>query len=272
MNEIIKNRIPGLVMELFGEVLFLNYYVDRCDLDPVELKALALNLAQKHQLKSVWVSYFEKNRFDKTTPKKELLTGELIQEWVVTENDLNFKLKVDEGFSRGIFLDQKENRKLLADKKFKKILNCFSYTCAFGVYCAKSGAITYNVDLSKKYLEWGKENYQLNNVSLEGHYFYARDVFEFLKKTDQKFDLIILDPPSFSRSKEGRVFSVEKDYQELLRLSKTKLEKNGSIFFSSNLDKWNKEDLKRNVQKIFSENILNFEESDGKSTFFQFID
>src|SRR5205814_4874493 len=100
-----------------------------------------------------------------------------------------------------------------------EILNTFAYTCGFSVCAAKAGARTTSLDLSKKYLEWGKRNFALNRLDPARHDFIYGDVFAWLRrlaKQQRRFDCVVLDPPTFSRSKEHGVFQAEKDYGELV--------------------------------------------------------
>ena len=100
----------------------------------------------------------------------------------------------------------------------RTVLNLFSYTCAFSVAAAMGGALTTSVDLSKRYLEWGRENFRANQIDLLGHEFYAGDVFDRLglfAERKRRFDLVIVDPPTFSRDGEGGTFRVDRDYHRL---------------------------------------------------------
>jgi 23S rRNA (cytosine1962-C5)-methyltransferase len=118
-----------------------------------------------------------------------------------------------------------------------ELLNTFAYTCGFAVCAAKAGARTTNLDLSKKYLEWGKRNFALNGLDVSGHDFIAGDVFDWLRRLAKKqrhFDLIALDPPTFSQSKEHGVFQAEKDFSELVASALPLLKPHGVLFASTN--------------------------------------
>ena len=143
--------------------------------------------------------------------------------FTVEEYGLKFWIDFQSGYSQGLFLDQRLNRRRLREMSAgKTILNTFAYTCAFGVAAAAAGASTTNVDLSRNYLEWGRQNYLANHIDSHCHEFVYGDVFDWLKRFAKKgryFDLIILDPPTFSRDRQGNVFQAERDYGELLDLA-----------------------------------------------------
>ena len=172
----------------------------------------------------------------------------------VAENGLKFELGFGEGYSVGLFLDQRDNRRrllmrhvsagfkqLFAAFRPSRVLNAFSYTGAFSVCAAKAGAHTTSLDLSKKYLAWGKTNFIANGLNPSDHDFIFGDVFDWLrrfKKKDNKFDLILLDPPTFSRSKEFGPFRAEKDFGKLVTAALALLDPQGVLFASSNTANW----------------------------------
>jgi len=164
----------------------------------------------------------------------------------VCENGLQFALRFDEGYSVGLFLDQRDNRRRLltgyiAPKlempSAPEVLNAFAYTCGFSVAAAVAGGHVTSLDLSKKYLEWGKRNFVLNDLDPVRHEFIFGEAFDWFRRLTKKkrlFDVIILDPPTFSRSKEGGIFQVEKDCGALMTAALPLLKPNGLILASSN--------------------------------------
>jgi 23S rRNA (cytosine1962-C5)-methyltransferase len=152
---------------------------------------------------------------------------------------MRFWIDFTAGYSQGLFLDQRKNRALVRDKaRGVRVLNCFAYTCSFGVAAALGEAIeTVNIDLSKRYLDWGRRNYELNGIDLSRHEFIYGEVQNWLERFARKgrrFDLVILDPPTFSRDKEGKVFTVENDFPALVRAAKAVLTGGGDLFCSTN--------------------------------------
>jgi 23S rRNA (cytosine1962-C5)-methyltransferase len=159
---------------------------------------------------------------------------------IATERRLKFGIDFAAGFSVGLFPDQRENRSFVRQLAPKRLLNCFAYTCSFSVSAAYVGATTLNIDLSKKSLTRGRENFALNSLSTVGHRFLVDDVVTVLPRLarkGEKFDVIILDPPTFSRSPGGKTFHVESDFEKLLVDSLELTERNSHVLVSTNCSK-----------------------------------
>ena len=177
--------------------------------------------------------------YSKTLSKNEKLSpayirGEqLTARFPVREHGLSYWIDFESGYSQGLFLDQRLNRQRLRELcPGKTVLNTFAYTCSFGVAAASAGAGTVNLDLSQNYLEWGQENYRLNGLEPERGDFIYGDVFDWLgrfAKRDRRFDLVVLDPPTFSRSKISGVFRAENDYGALLERALRVIEPGGIL-------------------------------------------
>jgi 23S rRNA (cytosine1962-C5)-methyltransferase len=162
---------------------------------------------------------------------------------VAHEEGLGYEIDFLAGYSCGLFLDQRANRRKLRASKVKSILNLFSYTCSFSVAAAAGGAETLSIDISKAALDRGRRNFALNGLSLDGHRFIADDAFEVLlrlARRGEKFDVIILDPPTFSRGRQGRLFRVERDYGRLIGLAFPCAVPGGVILLSTNYSKLNR--------------------------------
>jgi 23S rRNA (cytosine1962-C5)-methyltransferase len=170
---------------------------------------------------------------------------------VIYESGVKYQIRFDEGYSVGIFLDQRDNRLRwlnsdvcpgfrmnFHDLPSGEMLNTFSYTCAFSVCAGKNRMRSVSLDLSRKYLDWGKENFKLNRLDPHAHDFIYGDTFDWLrrfKRRGRKFSAIVIDPPTFSRvSKTGKTFRAEKDYPELFRLALEVLEPNGVVLACNN--------------------------------------
>jgi 23S rRNA (cytosine1962-C5)-methyltransferase len=196
----------------------------------------------------VFGRFLPKKNEERETPKLLIGNeGENLQT-VATEHHLKFGIDFGAGYSVGLFIDQRENRRFVRQTASKRLLNCFAYTCSFSVVAASAGAQTVNVDLSKKSLERGRQNFVLNSLSTEGHQFIADDVRPVLRRLarrGQKFDMIILDPPTFSRTKGGDAFHVEKDFEELIVLALDLIERDGRILLSTNCETLNEQALER---------------------------
>lgn len=179
------------------------------------------------------------------------VAGEAAPErFTVTENGVRFELGFGEGYSVGLFLDQRDNRRrfltghvgagfdLFAEPAGKpEVLNAFSYTCGFSVCAALAGARVTSLDLSKKYLDWGRRNFGLNGLDPSGHDFIYGDAFDWLGRLARKgrsFDALVLDPPTFSQSKERGRFRVEEDYGRLVSAALPLLRPGGVLLASAN--------------------------------------
>jgi 23S rRNA (cytosine1962-C5)-methyltransferase len=185
-----------------------------------------------------------------TSPK--LLRGEAAPaRFNILENGLQFELSFMEGYSAGLFLDQRDNRRKLLTKYVSpgfalpaagaELLNTFAYTCGFSVCAAKAGWRTTSLDLSKKYLEWGRRNFVANRIDPAGHDFIFGDAFDWLRRLARKprrFDVVLVDPPTFSQSKQSGVFRAEKDFGRLIRAALGVLKPGGVLFASTNAADW----------------------------------
>lgn len=200
-----------------------------------------------------------------TSPR--FLSGEPApSRFTIKENGVEYELSFDEGYSYGLFLDQRLNREQLLNTKkgshrtTPSLLNVFAYTCAFSVCAAKAGYQTTSLDLSKKYLLWGKENFARNNLELidNHHDFIYGDAFQWMRRLRNKgrqFGMIILDPPTFSKSKESGDFRVQRDFPILLTRAMDLLpESGGTILCSSNNAGWSSSAFLRDLEKTVSQN------------------
>ena len=170
--------------------------------------------------------------------------------FVIHENGLRFELSFAEGYSVGLFLDQRDNRRRLLTgyvaagfelPPARAILNTFAYTCGFSVAAAKGGAATTSLDLSRKYLEWGRRNFALNGLAPERHDFIYGDTIDWLRRLARKgrqFDLVLLDPPTFSQSKASGVFQAKRDYGRLATAALPLIKPGGVLFASTNAADW----------------------------------
>ena len=156
---------------------------------------------------------------------------------VVLENNVRYGIDFAAGYSAGLFIDQRANRAHVRRLAPKRLLNTFAYTCSFSVVAALAGAETVSVDLSRKSVERGRENFALNQIPDGGHRFIADDVLDVLprlQRRGEKFDVIILDPPTFSRGNRGRRWQVEQDLENLVLAALELAAPNASILLSTN--------------------------------------
>lgn len=161
-------------------------------------------------------------------------TGDFFE---VTEGGHRFWVNLADYLDVGLFLDHRKTRAMVQkEAKGTDMLNLFAYTGSFSVYAAAGGAkTTTTVDTSKTYLAWAENNLELNGFTGKAHRFIRSDSLEYLQRTKDFFDLIVVDPPTRSVNRSsGRVFEVQEDHVELLQrvLDRTRL--NGKVFFSTN--------------------------------------
>ena len=157
--------------------------------------------------------------------------------FIVKEGGLRFFVNFTDYLDTGLFLDHRITRGLIREKAANaKFLNLFAYTCTASVYAAGGGAIkTVSVDTSSTYLDWGKKNFELNRLNSDSHLFVRRDVLQFLESDFELYDLIFIDPPTFSNRKSDKnVFDVQGDHLKLLSRAAEHLKKDGEIIFSNN--------------------------------------
>jgi len=158
---------------------------------------------------------------------------------IVKENGMHYAVDLNDGAMTGIFLDQRDVRKAIRDTyvEGKRVLNTFSYTGAFSVAASLGGAAqTTSVDLAKRSLPKTIEQFSVNGIDYEAENIHVMDVFDYFKYARRKklsFDMVILDPPSFARSKKY-TFSVAKDYTKLLKEALSVTTKGGMIVASTN--------------------------------------
>ena len=184
--------------------------------------------------------YLKVRRKQKDKAQYEKLSNSSVTR-AIGERGLQFEINLTDYLDTGLFLDHRATRlkikELAAGKNF---LNLFCYTGTASVYAAAGGATsTTSVDLSQTYLNWAVRNFQLNRLSLDNHRFIKADILSFLQAPEVKqdsYDLIFVDPPSFSNSKSTEtVFSVQKDFVKLLKLCGEILSPEGTLLFSNNL-------------------------------------
>ena len=164
---------------------------------------------------------------------------EVQHEFVVEENGLKFTVNLSDYLDTGLFLDHRLTReRVRAQSKDKKVLNLFAYTGSFSVYGAAGGASeVITVDLSKTYLGWAEKNFQVNGFSDQSKYkFIHADVLQYLKELPANyFDLIIMDPPTFSNSKRMDDFlDIQRDHVSLVDDCLETLKPGGILYFSTN--------------------------------------
>lgn len=220
---------PGLILDHYaGHVVFQAHSIGmhKCRTDITE----ALKKVYGQALKSVY------DKSSETLPANyaeglanEYLYGSCDGELVVMENNVRFYIDFINGQKTGFFIDQRDNRELLGNySKGKRVLNTFSYTGGFSMYAAKHGCSTvHSVDSSAKAIELCNKNAELNAVT--NHEGFAVDTFDYLKDHGKDYDIIILDPPAFAKSRDVKHNAVI-GYKRLNQMALSNIKKGGLLF------------------------------------------
>ncbi|MDE3252918.1 MAG: class I SAM-dependent methyltransferase [Bacteroidota bacterium] len=174
-------------------------------------------------------------QYEKIAAKQEYIT--------VLESGLKFLVNLSDYLDTGLFLDHRITRQLIREQvKDKRVLNLFCYTGSFSVYAAAAGAASVtSVDLSKTYLGWAEDNFAINRLKdPQRYHFIHADVKQYLKtlKPDS-FDLVIMDPPTFSNSKRMKDFlDIQRDHVELINDTLAATSSGGLLYFSTNFTRF----------------------------------
>lgn len=175
------------------------------------------------------------DQYEKMDTRQEFFT--------VLEGGIKFQVNLSDYLDTGLFLDHRITRGMVKEAAAgKRVLNLFCYTGSFSVYAAMGGAaLVTSVDLSKTYLNWAEDNFVINHLKDKQKYqFVHADVLQYMKTIPPKsFDLIVLDPPTFSNSKRMKDFlDIQRDHVELINDALAALSDEGVIYFSTNFSKF----------------------------------
>ena len=168
---------------------------------------------------------------------------------VVEEGGLKLRVNLFDYLDTGLFLDHRPVRARLRElAPGRRFLNLFCYTATASVHAAAGGArSTTSVDLSATYLEWAAQNFILNGFTGKAHELVQADVLEWLRHDRGTYDLIFVDPPTFSNSKRAEDFDVQRDHAQLLALCEARLAADGLIVFSNNSRRFSLDEAVENV-------------------------
>ncbi len=242
--------LDGLFVDRYGPGATLVRHDGRIDLrvEPREIAEVVLRSLSPFGVTAVYDKPYVRDRsrlggeHDASLKNPTPIAGEPLPEAIVVrEHGRAFEIRLYDGFSTGLFLDQRLNRSFLAQGAAGlRVLNTFAYTGGFSVACAIAGATTTSVDVSARYLDWSKRNFVLNGLDPAAHHFARMDTFEFLSMARRKwmaFDLVILDPPTFSagdRKRGVKPWSAVRDYGRLVSEACGVLAPRGRVFASTN--------------------------------------
>jgi 23S rRNA (cytosine1962-C5)-methyltransferase len=242
--------LAGVSVDRYGPAAILNVYDDArwSDAAISDAANLILQVTSGHGVEAVYVKPFTRDRSrlggrapaesTSPTPRAGLVQPETL---IVEEYGRRFEVRPYDGFSTGLFLEHRDHRRALAERGFTRALNLFAYTCAFSVPLAIGGAHVTNVDVSARYLDWGRRNHQLNGIDLEAVRFARMDAAAFLnyaaRHDDQRFDVIVMDPPTFGAGNARRNIKPWKaaaGYPALLAAAARVVSPGGHLFAATN--------------------------------------
>lgn len=233
----------NVAVDLYGDRLHVQEYAPPKQIDPEKAKkrfnlALAVIRAVTGLNRD---AIFIKTRAKQAGKNQYEKQSTASKRFIVREGKAKILVNLTDYLDTGLFLDHRQMRLRIAQEaKGKHFLNLYSYTSTASLHAALGGAAsTTSVDLSNTYLNWSKENFVLNGLTVdhadEQHMFFASDCFEWLKDGHETYDLIFIDPPTFSNSKKFYgTFDVQRDHISLLKRAMNRLSSDGTLYFSNN--------------------------------------
>jgi 23S rRNA (cytosine1962-C5)-methyltransferase len=248
-----------LCIELYEDKIYLAEYLRRHGMTDDDHDAWLLNCQEVISdvtgvaMENMYVrqrkrmSHRGEDQYEKMDTRQEYFT--------VLENGLKFQVNLTDYLDTGLFLDHRTTRQMIRDlANGKRVLNLFCYTGTFSVYAAAAGAASVtSVDLSKTYLGWAEDNFVINRLKdKERFHFVHADVKQYLKTLPpDSFDLVIMDPPTFSNSKRMKDFlDIQRDHVALVNDVLAATTAGGMVFFSTNFTKFVIDRYKINASEI----------------------
>lgn len=233
----------NVAVDLYGDRLHVQEYAPPKTIDPEKAKK-RFNLALA-AIRAVTGlnrdAIFIKTRARQTGTTQYTKQSTASKRFIVQEGKAKILVNLTDYLDTGLFLDHRQMRLRIAQEaRGKHFLNLYSYTSTASLHAALGGAAsTTSVDLSNTYLNWSKENFVLNGLTVdhadEQHMFFASDCFEWLKEGHEQYDLIFIDPPTFSNSKKFYgTFDVQRDHISLIKRAMNRLHSEGTLYFSNN--------------------------------------
>jgi 23S rRNA (guanine2445-N2)-methyltransferase / 23S rRNA (guanine2069-N7)-methyltransferase len=233
----------NLAIDLYGDRLHVQEYAPPKTIDPEKAKKrFNLGLAAIRAVTGLGRdAIFIKTRARQEGKNQYTKQSTASKRFIVQEGQAKILVNMTDYLDTGLFLDHRQIRLRIAkEARGKHFLNLYSYTSTASLHAALGGAAsTTSVDLSNTYLNWSKENFVLNGLTVdhadEQHQFFASDCFEWLKEGHEQYDLIFIDPPTFSNSKKFHgTFDVQRDHLSLLKRAMNRLTTEGTLYFSNN--------------------------------------
>ncbi|MFM8741940.1 MAG: class I SAM-dependent rRNA methyltransferase [Cytophagales bacterium] len=219
--------LPGLIVDLYNKVAVVQAHSAGMHNDRHKISDAIREVLGD----GVTAVYYKSPSVGKIQPEKEYLFGMAAVPHIMVEHGYQFFVDWEEGQKTGLFLDQRESRKLLGEFcDGKKVLNTFCYTGGFSVYALQNKAkVVHSVDASEKAIELTRKNLELNGFSAEDNGCFAEDTFDFIRDKQGEYDVIVLDPPAFAKHKEAK-HQAMKGYQRLNAEAMRIIKPGGVIF------------------------------------------
>ncbi|MHA3054868.1 bifunctional 23S rRNA (guanine(2069)-N(7))-methyltransferase RlmK/23S rRNA (guanine(2445)-N(2))-methyltransferase RlmL [Acinetobacter sp. ANC 4633] len=233
----------NVAIDVYGDRLHVQEYAPPKKIDPEKAKkrfnlALAAIRAVTGLSRDAIFIKTRARQEGKTQYSKQSTAS---KRFIVQEGKAKILVNLTDYLDTGLFLDHRQMRLRIArEAKGKHFLNLYSYTSTASLHAALGGAAsTTSVDLSNTYINWSKENFVLNGLTVdhadEQHMFYTSDCFEWLKEGHEQYDMIFIDPPTFSNSKKFYgTFDVQRDHVSLIKRAMNRLSTEGTLYFSNN--------------------------------------
>jgi 23S rRNA (cytosine1962-C5)-methyltransferase len=283
--------LGGITVDRFGDVLVVNFYEE---FPSRAQKALIAALADVCQPRAIYLKQRPPEASRITEAEMERLApptpawGEPCDQVTVLEDGLCYVIRPGAGLNVGLFLDMREMRgRVRAWADGKTVLNCFAYTCGFGVAATAGGASrVLNLDLSRSALAWGQENYRANGFVPDDYDFVYGDAFDWLgrfARRGQTFDVVIVDPPGFARA-HGRPFSAMRHYARLAEMAARVVSVRGLLIACCNVAALTRRDFRRQVEQgiaaagraaevvgVFSEPAVDFPVPPGEAPYLKLL-
>lgn len=233
-----------VAIDFYDGRFLVQYFSNKRDIEPsmklVELVETTLIALFGVRQKLI----FWRTRIKRSKTEQYMKRGNSKEFFQVIENGVKFWVNLQNYLDSGLFLDHRQTRRMVALEAFeKRVLNLFAYTCSFSVHAALAGArSTTSVDMSNTYCHWGLQNFKLNAIPMDNHQVIRADCLKYLEEeilNGAKYDLIVIDPPTISRSKKmNQFFDIQLHYIEILLKAFQLLSEKGVIYFSTNSRKF----------------------------------
>jgi len=235
------NDLPeyAFAIDLYGNQVHMAEYQAPASIPQakVESRREQARQAVQHVLEVPADAIILKTRERQKGKKQYQVQGRSQDFFKVREGPARLWINLHDYLDTGLFLDHRAIRRFIFENaKDKCFLNLFCYTATASVHAALGGAeSSLSIDLSNTYLDWARKNYSLNGLGGQSHRLKRGDCIEYLQNNKDKFDLIFLDPPTFSNSKRtDNVLDIQRDHVTLIRNAAAKLNDGGLLIFSTN--------------------------------------